>query len=562
MYQGLLFLEKPDFKRSLIIGILTVSVSFIHAYYLGFALLIYGCLFLINLIGQRVSLKKALLHFALQVIGSLVIVEGIMALTDSVKDRPSYPWSPFLTNFNLHGVFFPVGKPLGSWIGRNFGMPPVEWESIGYIGMATTLFFFASVLALLVMIFGRRIKSHPFVKGGAQKHFLVLTTFLALVTPALFTALANNEWTYMHMGPIRQFRSIGRFNWVVFSSLNFIFFGWLSGVIQKKKAFITIPLTIVVFAFFINDIYWNCEKPFHENHEHPLLTEGSKAQAEMRNTLQGIDVIIPMPYFHIGSESFVYERGGGEHYLNTMSVSYACGIPITAVMLSRTSLEQTLDNLTYMAFPVTKPEYFEYLKEKSIAVLIKNGEDFKLQEQLILNSTTDVLFEGDGFSIKKLDLNALSSNYTDYKSQHAFGEESLKKGIVFKDYESNTDKSYFGEGALKVKPEAPREVDSFIIPDSLVGAEVKIGVWAYLYEQSKAIEAADIKFINANNEELGSEFFSLRDNLTALDGFWGYSERTVRIHPQTTKIHIVFRENGLYPSPTYIDGLNLSVLEP
>lgn len=562
IYQALLFIEKPTYVRSLIIGGIVVFVSFLHAYFLGFALLILGSLFLVILVKRQQKVLKYLGHLSLQTIVPLSFVEGIMIFSDQVVDRPAFPWSPFLSNFNLHGVFFPVAKPIGLWIKRNFGMPHVEWEAFGYVGMAATFFFlFATLASIYILIFARQ-KTSPFLVDKRFSVFLLITSLLALATPGTFTALAKNEWIYLHMGPVRQFRSIGRFNWIFYSSLNFMLWPWISAQLKNGKiaAWARIALVSISLFLLVNDVYWNMEKPFHENHTQALLLENTPEQKQVEELLAPYDVILTVPFFHIGSESFVYENGGGEHFKNAMVVSYASGKPLNAVMLSRTSLSQTLQSLQYSIYPVKEPAFVQQLQGKKAILLVTKGAELTYQEELLLKSGSNTIFEGESFEIIEFDLNQYKALYAADSVKNQYTKAHLSDAYYFKDFEESSEKSYIGSGVLSVASELPRKVDVIDVK-SIQNKQTRMGFWVFLNEQNKAIESMEIRFRDQQNSEVGYVNISFRDNLEALDGHWGYVSFPLQIPATCNNLELSLKRNNLYPSTTFLDGLNLEVYE-
>ncbi len=65
--------------------------------------------------------------------------------------------------------------------------------------------------------------------------------------------------------------------------------------------------------------------------------------------------IIPLPYFHVGSENLWLEPNS-DILKNTFIVSLKTGLPTTGVAMSRTSLSQTFNQISLLLEPYRKLE--------------------------------------------------------------------------------------------------------------------------------------------------------------------------------------------------------------
>jgi hypothetical protein len=541
LYQCLLFLEKPQTRRSLLIGLLLILFSFVHAYFLAFALLIFTVLIAISWWYKKVTLKAALQAFILQVVLPFVLVQAFMFFTDPIADRPSHPWSPFLGNYTPHGVFFPIGKPIGNWIARNFGMPYMDWEGHTYIGAFASLLFLLSAVSIPLLLFKRYKNKHPFHLQSAEGAFLLLLSVLALVVPIVFGLLTRSSDLYQLLGPARQFRSVARFVWIMFFSVNFYFFYWLSSRLKKPTPRLYYSLAIVGVLLLVQDAYQQAKEPFVHAYKLAWLQEGSTEQQELETLLEGYDVLIPLPYFHIGSESFSYERGEGEHFKNAMGISHASGIPMTAVMLSRTSLSQTLASLPYFIPTSNEGKFLEPLKGKQALLLVTAGKELNPREQQLLKAAPRLVYAKEDVQLYAFEPALLEKE-----------ANTLERAMPERPYGSPTD----NPTAMSIPAALPRTIETLSL-DTL-GEQFTFSLWVYLNQDTKPLESVELHFYDAQGVHLGQEQVGIRNSLSLLHGYWGLIEHLVNKPAGATRMEVSLGRNGLYATPTYIQKPYLS----
>lgn len=559
LYLGLLFLNKPGWRISVLIGISSIAVTFLHAYYLGFALLLFSILIFVSIWYKKVPVKKGFIHLFIQVFLAFLLVQSFMFATDPISDRPSHPWSPFLGQYTPHGLLIPLGTPIGDFIHKNFGIPQFSWEAETYIGGAAALLLIGAIVTLPLLFFKRLKRTHPFYVKSPQAGFLLTLSLTAILIPYIFALLTKSSEIYQLLGPIRQFRSISRFVWIPFFSFNFYLFFWISSRIQVKQTVLNYSLLALALLLLSNDAYWNAQKPLHSQYEEPLFVAHSPQQKTLEEAIQVYDLIIPIPHFHVGAESFVFERGGGEHFKNSMAASYASGLQLTSIMLSRTSLSQSIESISYIFPSVGTPPFLKNLKNKRCLILISDTNFLSQVEQHFLNASKKTVYSNTQFTLLELDKNKLISLLAADTITQQFTQASLEQeALYFNDFETSTKKAYFGSGSLEIEAYGLRLIDS-VNTDSF--PEVfTLGFWMPINVDTKAIEEATVKFYNTNGQQVGYQQWRVSNHFKALNKEWAFVELTVYKPNDGAMMEIGFRKNNLYPTATFIDGLTIKTV--
>ncbi len=561
LYLSLLFLKNPTWRISLLIGISSIAVTFLHAYYLGFALLLFSMLIFISIWYKKVLLKKGLLHLFIQVFLAFLLVQCFMFATDPISDRPSHPWSPFLGQYTPHGLLIPLGTPIGDFIHKNFGIPQFSWEAETYIGGAAALLLIASIITLPMLFFKRLKRTHPFYIKTPEGAFLLMLSLTAILIPYIFAVLTKSSEIYQLMGPIRQFRSISRFVWIAFFSFNFYLFFWLSARIKSKPAALNYVFIALSLLLLGNDAFWSAQKPYHSHYEEPLFLANSPEQKMLEEATSEYDVLIPIPHFHVGAESFVLERGGGEHFKNSMAASYASGLPLTSVMLSRSSLSQSIKSINYIFPTIETPPFLEDLKNKRCLILIDDTNFLSSVEQHFLRASKKTIFSNAQFTLLELDTQKLIHFLAADTITKQFGETALKTGaLYYQNFETSKEMAYFGSGSLNIKAQGTRHIDSVntqSFPDVYT-----IGFWLQINTDTKAIEETKVTFYNTDGIEVGYQQWRVSNHFQALNKEWAFVELTVYKPTDGITMEIGFLKNNLYPTSTFIDGLTIKPVEP
>ncbi len=559
IFLAILHMDRKRWNRSWLMALIVVAIAFTHAYYLGFALLIFGCLFLFESFKSPQQLKSHLGHFALHAIIPFLVVQLIMIFTDTVTDRPSYPWSPFLGNFIPHGFIINYDNPASVWYSKTTGMRYVDWEAKAYLGIYTIGFLLAGILVSLISRI--RIKSLVIKESilNRKMYFLLFIACSAIVVSLTYSLLSGNTDLYQLMGPLRQFRAVGRFYWISFFAFNFVSFGWLSyWFTQCRSPLKAIPILIALFLLTF-DAFHASKKTYHRIHHQPLFISGSDAQLRMQNQLMHVDVLLPLPYFHIGSEDFAITTNRSRHYKNCMTVSYASGKPMTGNVLSRTSLQQTLEFLNYRYWPVGFPIFLDHLKSKKVAMLIDKKAELSPHETLLSQAGMDTLVETDEYLITGFDQDKYRELQARQDSLKQYFKESPSGVWKYYNYEESEVVSFSGKGSKIVAIEEPRLVESIALPANYKGS-LKLGMWVYLNQATKASEGFVIEFMDGNQIIKKSDRRVIRNKLKAVSGEWGYIEMVFPIPYNCTEVILTQTRNRLHPSPTHIDNLRVSLI--
>ena len=407
-----LFDKRPSWKLTFTIVLSIIACSFLHLYYLLICVMIVACFTLFSFLFDR-DLGK-LFQLLIQLLLPFICVFLFLKLSDPITDRPSTPFGFLVYKAQWESLFLPIEHELGKFIFDHkltkfiskYIVPirGVQFEGIAYVGLVSTfvLLFSAFWFPISKIRKRGRFKMPPYLKKMMGTGLLI--GLFACGVPFVF----GLEWTLDYLGPLKQFRSIGRFAWVFFYALNIFAFYFVykflnpdihqslgeiqrgikqtnSGAILTKdklpkkwsKGAIVIVL-LIVFGVQFYDVNQLHRSKFYWLRQElpPRLTEQlTEDHWSKQLDIDKYQAILPMPFFHIGSEHFGLEQSGFQ-LSNTLTASWITALPIIGNYMSRTSLEQTLKSVEW----TTEPYRLHFLDE------LKNhiGDDISKKNFLVL----------------------------------------------------------------------------------------------------------------------------------------------------------------------------------
>lgn len=366
--------EDPRWVKTLPVALCVALFSGIHFYYFAILAFLIG-----GWLAARWLLKmewKRWWYYAL----SLALMFGLPAigfytwfgLTDPVVDRNEAPWGFFEFHSNPFGVFTSHTQPHWVWVREKMGYPYPGFEGWSYVGMV-------AILVLAIVLTTRAVRfARPLIASSASRpdfaslsrslspHPYLNALLLASGGILLFsfglplTKVGGAEWLEK-MGPLRQFRSVGRFAWIFYYALSLwawteIDRWWASRSGGSTTTILRWPnlalLALILIAASEVFFFWR-SKDFRLDEvaglHAPTLAEQTQLDFEQ------YQAIIPVPYYNIGSDNFWWDQSGfiGQ---KVQTLSWQTGLSTNAAMLTRTSLAQTLRQLQFITEPYRPPQ--------------------------------------------------------------------------------------------------------------------------------------------------------------------------------------------------------------
>jgi hypothetical protein len=410
-YLLLLFFESPGWRRSGLIGLSLVIWSGLHLYYLALAGLFLGLYWLSTWVWARGIDFRLLPYLSLQLLAPALAIYAFISLTDPyVYDRAT-PWE-WRHHLSSPGAIFLPGFP--PYLGSRFFPQHAAPEGIAYVTPLGAIVLLVLFMILLAKVSGRNndgvmVSSIP---SGLTAGLLaaVLALFIAFGVPLRWFESLDPV-----LGPLRQFRSVGRLAWIFYYVyLVFCWYllyrvyaliqarGWRSWAAIVLATGIALPVAECLnFNYFLAGLITNRAAAI-------TGTAPSPATAWVESLdVNDYQAIIPLPYYHLGSETYFDYPGNEASLFNSMAGSLQSGLPLVSSYLNRTALHQSRRTLGFIKGSELAQAYIgDLTNTKDFLLLVSEGQLKPEESDLVARASP--LFQNEAVAVYRLPFQALA----------------------------------------------------------------------------------------------------------------------------------------------------------
>jgi hypothetical protein len=576
IYLLLRFYDYPSLRKSIVISLLVFIACCTHLYYFVFfgmmSVAYWSVLFLTKDRGfGRISF--ALKHCTIQLITPFVLMQLLVYFSNPVNDRTTMPGGYLTYVSNGSGIFYPFGMPY-EWLVDKIADPlQVEFEGVVYVGLAAMLGLAAIIIVQLYRIFKKRFRLITSVTDHKVLNIFFFVSLFMLWLSFGYPFIHGRQHWLFHLGPFGQFRAAGRFAWLFFYVTNIIAVYRLYKLTIHRKKIIRYSILLIVPGFLLLDGYSVMEHSMRKNHFTNRIQELEDEQNNLveNQWLNKIDskkyqAILPLPFFHIGSENITLVPHDEKIVLESYIVSLKTGLPIMAVSASRTSVSQSVDLISLLLDPTQKAGVLKNITDKRPLLLLVREEKMDENEKRIL-SLADIIAESKEYKVYSLapaKLEALQSiRYAEIKNKlplntnASYNCSDSTASFIYHSFDQQKSASFDGNGAFKF--------DGFIYTDILdtivrQGGKHTLSFWLNHVDKDLYPRLdIEVKAMNAlDSNQLTYIWESVFFKTKAIQNGWGLVEFPVDIPGNDAHIRIKMGNHYLRPGTiTEIDELML-----
>ncbi|MFN8208318.1 MAG: hypothetical protein U0T82_13060 [Bacteroidales bacterium] len=577
IYLLLRFFKKPGWFITLLIAATAFISALTHFYLFGFFALI--ALFFYAgyaLAGRKIWKGKYIwtLHLLVQFVIPFLLLQG-MYLADSVTDRPEYPWGFLVYRAYPQSILLPLTLPYGQFLKHFIPTGYIEWEGYGFVGSVAAIFTFILVGFLFIRIFRRQFKRIPDVTGDLRLNILFWASVAALLYSFGIPYILGMEWLIDYIGPLRQMRGIARFSWIFYFVINITVFYWLWNN-MKTKAGRLIPTFLVVLALiwlYTDSYLWARHRgEMLANHIPEMQDAGNHSEGNQwinRVDISAYQAILPVPYFHVGSENIWIEKGCDILAKSVISCMQT-GLPSMGVMLSRTSISQTCDNLSLLLEPTANGiRGMKFPSQKPLLLLAARCDEVNRNERRLIEQA-HWIDSTQSFDIYSLPVSAFRDIYL--SDAAAAKEEMLTRQLthngviatsdklnrtVIEDFDSLPSASaYSGKGCFTGKT---RQYN-LVFYDSLPLADTSLSYTGSLWLghfRTDLMPRSTLIMIQTDStgKELFYDSWTVFRQLEAIDGDWARIEWKFKLRDPALRIKVFLNNDLIRHGEILVDEL-------
>lgn len=317
--------------------VVVLTVSLLHLYYLPLVVLLLGALWLFSP-ERGPGLRWRSLPWVIVAAAGITytLIQLWLHTTGYAAGRSPYPWGigkfhAYPESLLLPLQFEPHGTALAQWL--NVDLKKQTYEGYAYLGLPAAVFLVGMLLKLLLA----RWFPSATQPSGQVRQLAWAAVLVAVVACGIPFAYLPAEVLDV-LGPVRQFRALGRFGWAAFWLANMGLLLWLTerSVFRNPAAKIVVTVGVPLILLVEGSLYqqnvvkeFRTPNPFQETTP-PTLTGGPKAYA----------ALLPLPGFHRGSEWIAYHHGEPTRRSAraTRLLSWQTGLPYIGSNLARGQL--------------------------------------------------------------------------------------------------------------------------------------------------------------------------------------------------------------------------------
>jgi hypothetical protein len=494
-------------------------------------------------------------------------------LNDPVTDRTAFPYGFWAYIGHPVGIFFPSGEPYAFVPKIITVFKHVSWESLAFIGVASLGGFSIGLFIFFKKIFSKR--NPLIVTDSFVLNILFWSSFAALLFSFGIPFIFGLESLIDKLGPLRQLRALARFSWLFFYIINIVVF---YNIYNKLKDINTSLkwkfIGLAALGFLFLDGYWNI-------YINSRLIQNRKPEMEDKTNIlpqnkwvnkidpSNYQAIIPLPYFHVGSENIWIESVHNMQEIS-MIASLKTGLPLTSVQLSRTSISQTYNNYALVTEPFDLLKILKDLPNEKPFLLLFNRKHFPNKDEERLIKATKLVFQDERIELRELPVKELANltnkYYSDIKAK--FKQEKLFKygkflitdtlaTFVHKNFdELKSEITYSGAGALQYPAQHWQNIFNDTIK-SVVGKKLMVSFWMYDYKKDGYLRMAiELTQRDSETQKLTNYFFSdAHRHIKGFQGKWALIEFSVETKSEIEQISIALQNKILKDKIFVVDEL-------
>lgn len=565
-------------KWSIILMINSMAWFMIHGY-LGMIIVSFILLSsLFNLLSGRkqYSNRAEWIYLIIQTLIPMIIFWLLIKLTDTHEGRNDQPYGILTYIANYQSIFLPSYPPLRNFYGTYFNIE-TNWEGWAYVGIGSVIFIVIFITNTLFKIFRIHIINDTgFIRNKVLIPSLIASIVLLLLSMG-YPFKLKMEYLLDWFPVINNFRGIGRFSWPFFYTITISAIVYASQLLKpnKYRVIVYLLVTLIPLSYIweglphhksVRKNMSNTQNLFNKKYLPPsfsqalLFADSSKYQA-----------IIPLPFYHIGSEDFK-AIGTVKSRISSMVVSYHSGLPIMGNYSTNTSIIESKNLIQILSPNCYDKEVLKSISSKKPFLIIYTNEELKKYESDLAQRGEKIFSCGDfslySISYEKFLLNDSKNRIADFqsikdqlyeKNDFLLSTNDTSTFLFYDSFENgNSETVHDGKHSLKGELKKYTQVAN-VNPNKLIeGREYMVSFWMYnLGEKSGQGVLTSNAFVQTKDKNGKVNWISVTNpaRSVVIDGAWSLVELTFKMPPDAKEVSVFVKGDDKSDKVIYIDDL-------
>lgn len=487
------------------IGLLIILVSLIHFYYLALCLFTVSFFFFFHLLGDiRLKRMVALAAPYLLMVGpALVFFLFWMILPDPVTDRTARPYGFFIFHAEIESVFASLQMPLFQWVDQHWiKFEKIDFEGWAYVGLVSGFFCLITLLRWIFSGFRKRLTGwFPVADRPFWEPLIASSVVLLLFACCLPFSIKGLEFLADYLGPVREFRSLGRFAWVFYYVINLAACtGFYYAVARWKNRGSQILVLVALPGVLLYEAYTFMHSGGYMYSPDKLRQIPELLEGQQFTDIPGLDftkyqAILPVPYFNYGSNNFDWP-GGGTTIQQSLVLASQTGLPVTGAPLPRGSLRLSFNQTQMVLEPYRMPLVFDSYDSQAPLLMLYSAQSTPEDSVRFLHllDESELLYRTGRWSLYEVELSDFQKRIDkrieeaqkalDAGTLHPAGELLSTRDTLDFLYENFDDlpaeKTYLGNGAWSGPMEEMQVVFTGQVPGQKAWDYYEVLAWVYV----------------------------------------------------------------------------------
>ncbi len=500
------YFREQNWGSTIYIGVVTFLSFFINPYFgvisSGFFALTFALLIKSNWKSYTYYLK-GLVQFLLPGIGYQLYV----AITDYRVDRVEVPTGLHEFTATFSSLFTSPHSPFAgiyNALGVDETNVLAHFEGMAYVGLAGNLILLFFLVRWVIGLFYKS-KVSGYLDQEKKVLLLVVIVFGILSTGFPFLMHSSLEELLSVFKPLRQMRALGRLSWVFCIGLNLILYYLIYKWFSEGKSSVlkgVVPILAVAFTG-IEGVYLHQQVRKEQVDGNPFVMANVASDPtvnQLSEALSQVDTekyscIVPVPYFHVGSELFLTESHTSyQAMLEVLCFAYHTELPITGCYLSRNSKSESIKAFQFFAPSMIEKEIAEdFPNDQPILLFMsKNAPESGANEKRVLELGQEVysndqiaLFEVWPDSIWATNKEEINGWYDQYKdSYNQYGDLHYYGNIqpYYFSYDGGSQEGVLGNSTQFLDQDTIVLFDQRNVP--IISGDYELSFWQKTIENS------------------------------------------------------------------------------